>query len=462
MKKQLVFIFLALTLTLSTNAQDYTEDAAFIQQIHDKALTDAEGYKWLSYLTKNIGARLAGSPQAAAAVEYTRQIMDTLQFDEVRLQECQVPHWVRGRKEQVRIIGSSRGDIDLHALSLGNTIGTGNGGLTAEVVSVNSLDEVDELGVAGIKGKIVLYNRPMEATLLNTFRAYGKAVDQRVHGASRASKYGAVATLVRSMSSYTDHIPHTGVQRYQDDIPPIPALAIGTKDADLITELLEKEKVRVHIFADGRMLKNEISYNVIGEIKGSEKPEEIILVGGHLDSWDVGEGAHDDGAGCVQSMEAIRFLTELGYQPKRTIRVVLFMNEENGLMGGKKYWEISNKNKEFHLASIESDRGAFTPRGFTTAAHKDVFDKYAASMQKWQELFSPYGLLLEKGGGAGADISGLKSQKGLLIGYKPDSQRYFSLHHTSEDVLEAVNERELHLGTAAIASLIYMIDKYGL
>ncbi len=463
MKKNILSCFLFLCMaTLTLSAQEtQEEDAQFIRKIYDEALTNSNSYGWLEYLSLEIGARLSGSPEAAAAVEYTKQIMDTLNLDDVRLQEMMVPHWVRGDKEIVRIINSSIGNVDFHVLALGNSDGTGPDGLVAEVIEVHGVEELKELGREAIEGKIVFYNRPMDGKHIHTFRAYGGAVDQRVWGASAAAEYGAVATLVRSMSTSIDNVPHTGVQIYKEGLPRISATAISTKDAELLSDLLKREKVNIYIRSTCRMLSEKLSYNVIGEIKGSEFPDEIILVGGHLDAWDIGHGSHDDGAGCVQSIDVLALFRQLDYKPKRTLRAVMFMNEENGGRGAKKYWSTSNEKGEFHLAAIESDAGAFSPRGFSCDAEKEVFDSHFEAVKKWESMFLPYGVNIYKGG-SGADIGAGKSQKGILFGLRPDSQRYFDLHHTAIDTFDKINKRELELGTAAMTALVYLLDKYGL
>lgn len=438
------------------------KDAFFVREIYDEALLNGRAYDWLGHLTQNIGARLAGSPNAMAAVEYVYQMLDTLGMDTVYLQPCLVPHWERGEAEQVRIVNSQKmGTVELKALSLGNSIGTGPMGLTADVIEVQSLDEIEKLGRAQIAGKIVFFNRPLDATQLNTFAAYGGAVDQRAFGASRAAEYGAAAVLVRSMTTRQDDVPHTGSQIYQEGVEQIPAIAISTNDADLLSRLLKEEVVQVFMRNTSRMLKPKRSYNVIGEIRGSEYPDEILLVGGHLDSWDVGQGAHDDGAGCVQAMDVVHLLNAVNYRPKRTLRCVLFMNEENGQGGAIAYRDSSFANNEYHLGAIESDRGGFTPRGFSCDADNSVFEDKFRKMAPWFNLLAPYGLELSAGG-SGADISRLKPQKGMLFGLVPDSQRYFDYHHTPIDTFDAVNERELQLGSAAMCSLIYFLDKYGL
>lgn len=459
-----ICLFLSVIPTFSLFAQgrpSTDQDALFIRQIHNIALTEGRCYPWLHHLTKKIGARLAGSPQAAAAVEYTFQMLDTLGLDSVWLQPCTVPHWVRGEREVVRIAQSDMGTVDLHALALGNSVGTGKDGISAEVVRVLGLDELEKLGEAKIKGKIVFFDRPFDATKINTFEAYGGAVDQRGSGASEAAKYGAIGVLVRSMASELNDFPHTGGLQYRDGLPKIPACAISTNDAELLGSLMKKSPVKVYMRTNCETLAERPSFNVIGEIRGSEHPEQIIVIGGHLDSWDVGEGAHDDGAGCVQSMDVLQVIKRMGYKPKHTIRCVLFMNEENGLRGGTAYGDEAKRKGEHHMVAIESDRGGFTPRGFTVDGETDVFAEKFPLMQPWLTVLEPYGLRIKKGGG-GADISPLKKQGVLLIGYEPDSQRYFDYHHTAADVFEAVNKRELELGTAAITSLIFLIDKYGL
>ncbi|MEM1359829.1 MAG: M28 family peptidase [Bacteroidota bacterium] len=437
-------------------------DAFALRAIYDAALSEGECYEWLRHLSKEIGPRLAGSPGAEAAVHSMRRLMDTLGFDTVYLQACTVPRWDRGDPAQGRIVNnSSVGSQPLNVISLGNTVGTGPNGVTAPLVEVFSLDEVESLGRAGIEGRIVFFNRPMDPTQLNTFAAYGGAVDQRGFGLVVAARYGARAVLVRSMTTGLDDVPHTGAVAVVDTVPKIPALAVSTNHAEQLHRLLGQGEVRVHLKSHGRILPPVPSFNVIGEVRGSTFPEEIILVGGHLDSWDVGEGAHDDGAGVVHSLQVLPLLKKLGHRPQHTFRCVLFMNEENGLAGGRAYWEASDAKQEFHLAAIESDSGGFTPRGFSAQGREDVFTRYYARVNEWLPLLEPYGLTFMTGG-SGADISGLKSQGGLLLGFNPDSQRYFDFHHTANDVFENVNKRELELGAASITSLVYLIDKYGL
>jgi len=453
-------------MALRGTSQDQDFDALFIKDIHDYALTESSMYDWLAYLTTECKGRLAGSDNAEKAVAYTKSIMDTLHFSSTSLQPCTVNKWDRGDKESVRI---NWGDYtryedqyrQLNVLSLGNSVGTGDDPVTAEVIEVQGLDDVEALGREKIEGKIVFYNRAMDPTQLRTFNAYGGAVDQRVHGASKAAEYGGVGAIVRSMTLREDDHPHTGTMVYKEEFAKVPNLAISTNDANFLSEILIGEKVMMTIENDCKPGGEAISYNVIGEIIGSEYPDEIIVIGGHLDAWDVGAGAHDDGAGCVHSLGVIEILNGVGYKPKRTIRCVMFMNEENGLAGGKEYARVSNEKGEYHLAALESDAGGFVPRGFSFDGHTDVLKPFYARVSKWLPLLESYGLYFTTGG-SGADIGPLKSQKGLLIGLRPDSQRYFDYHHTTIDQLDAVNKRELELGAAAMTSLIYLIDKYGL
>lgn len=441
-------------------AQSSDEDARFIRGIYDHALKEGQGYTWLYQMCTRIGGRLSGSPQAAAAVEFTRQIMDTLGLDSVWLQPCMVNHWVRGDKEQVRILNSGIvGTMELNALALGNSVGTGADGVLAEVIEVHSLDELEKLGKSRIEGKIVFFNRHMDPTLLNTMEAYGGAADQRVAGPSKAARYGAIAVIVRSLTTSIDDHPHTGVTVYEEGVKAIPAVAVSTKAADILSGLLDREPVKVYIRTTCQMLGKAPSFNVIGEIRGSEKPDEFIAIGGHLDSWDPGQGAHDDGAGCVQAIDLLWLIKKSAYRPRHTIRAVMFMNEENGLAGGKAYAEESNRKKEKHIAALESDSGGLTPRGFTFDAEKEVLPAYFEKVEKWADLLTPYGLDLKKGG-SGADVGPLKGQNALMAGFRPDGQRYFDYHHTEIDTIDYVNRRELELGSAAMTSLVYLVDKY--
>ncbi|MCC7245628.1 MAG: M20/M25/M40 family metallo-hydrolase [Saprospiraceae bacterium] len=432
-----------------------------IDKIFDLALTDSRSYEWLRDLSYNVGHRLSGSPSAAKAVQWGKQMLDTVGLDKVWLQPCMVPHWVRGEAEKIAI-KTYNGEVALTALALGGSVPTPSGGIEGPVVEIRSWEQLDTLGAAGVKGKIVFYNRPMEPTYLKTFDAYRYCVDQRVHGASRAAKYGATGVLVRSMNLREDDFPHTGGMRYDSNYALIPAAAISTMGANKLHDMLQRDQViSLWMQLNCQTLPDEPSFNVIGEIRGTERPNDVILVGGHLDSWDVGHGAHDDGAGVVQSMDVLRLLHRMGYRPRHTIRCVLFMNEENGLRGGRAYAAEAERKGEYPLCSIESDAGGFTPRGFTFEGDDAVFGKLFEKIKTFEPMFEPYDLKF-KVGGSGADISPLKGMKGLLSGYSPDSQRYFDYHHSADDTFDKVNKRELELGTACMAALVYLVDKYGL
>jgi hypothetical protein len=448
--------FVALSFTVGAQ----TSDEVMIRKIYDEALAKGESYQMLEHLCTKIGPRLSGSPGAAAAVEWSRQIMNAYRFDSVWLQPVMVPHWVRGKQETGRIVNSKKlGAENVNICALGGSVGTGPNGILASVVEVRSFEELKQLGEKGIKGKIVFFNRAMDPKLLQMFASYGGAVDQRANGASEAAKYGAVGVVVRSMGVNQEDYPHTGSLRYALNIPKIPAVAIATRHADRLSNLLKDDPgVQFYFETYCESFPDAPSFNVIGELKGTQQPEEFIVVGGHLDSWDLGQGAHDDGTGCVQSIEVLRILKAMGYRPKRTIRAVMYMNEENGLRGGIEYANQAKLKNEKHIAAIESDRGGFTPRGFTVPS--DAVAK--AKVVGWKPLLEPYGLHDFTQEGGGADISPLAPQGVPLMGYLPDSQRYFNFHHTPEDTFDKVDKRELELGAAAMTAMVYLIDQYGL
>ncbi len=438
-----------------------TEDEKQLRLIYDAALKEGKAYDWLNYLSNQIGGRLSGSVQAQQAVDFAKAKMDELGLDRVWLQPVMVPKWVRGTPEFAYIETAPGITSNVPICALGGSVATYGRGIKANVIEVHSIEELKTLGKEKISGKIVFFNRPMNPTLINTFEAYSEAVDQRSRGAAEAGKYEALGVIVRSMNLRNDDFPHTGGMSYGDtpEAERIPAAAISTNGADLLSTTLRLNPDTNFFFKlNCRQLQDVESYNVIGEIKGSTHPDEIMVVGGHLDSWDLGDGSHDDGAGCVQSMEVLRIFKKIGYKPKRTIRAVLFMNEENGLRGGTKYAEIAKKKNENHVFALESDSGGFTPRGFN-------FDASTANIeqaQSWAKLFEPYNLHFLNKGYAGADIGPLKHDSMVLAGLRPDSQRYFDYHHAENDTFEHVNKRELELGAAAMTSLIYLFDTYGI
>ncbi len=464
----ILLILLSASLTSAQSSDEFT-----IRKIYDKALAEGQSYAMLDYLCNKIGSRLSGSPGAAAAVEWSRHMMEAYGFDSVWLQPVMVPHWVRGQKEIGRIVNSKKmGTVELSVCALGGSVGTGLEGITANVIEVKTFEELAGLGKNQVQGKIVFFNRPMDPKLLQTFSAYGGAVNQRGGGAVEAAKLGAVGVIVRSMGINPEDYPHTGGMRYDKAVTQIPAMAVSTKHADLLSRLLKDDKgFSFYMEMHCQTLEDSPSFNVVGELRGGEYKNEIIVVGGHLDSWDLGQGAHDDGAGCVQSIEALRIFKEMGYKPKRTLRAVMFMNEENGGRGGAMYAELAKKYKEKHLAAIESDRGGFTPRGFGITAVPDSSNMKKGQpprlpglekLLSWKPLLEPYGLAELTKGGGGADIGPLGPQGCNLIGFVPDSQRYFNYHHTQADTYDKVDKRELELGSASMAALIYLIDQQGM
>ncbi|WP_042506524.1 M20/M25/M40 family metallo-hydrolase [Algibacter lectus] len=452
---------LTIAMALSSVVLVAQSDEDVLKTIYKQSLTNGQSYQWLNHLSNQIGSRLSGSLGAEKAVAYTKEELDKLGLDKVWLQPVMVPRWVRGAKEYA-FIETERGKTNtVNICALGGSVATPGLGLKANIVEVKNFEELEALGKAEVEGKIVFYNRPMQADLISTFEAYGGCVNQRYSGAVEAAKYGAVAVIVRSMNLRQDDLPHTGSMTY-GNLPVderIPSAAISTNDANLLSTMLQLNKdIKFYFKQSCKQLKDVQSYNVIGQITGSEFPNEYMVVGGHLDSWDLGDGSHDDGAGVVQSMDVLRLLKESGITPKRSIRVVLFMNEENGLRGGKKYAEVAKQKNENHVFALESDSGGFTPRGFNF----DCSDASFSQVLSWEPLFKPYLIHYFEKGGSGADVGPLKTETNVLAGLRPDSQRYFDHHHASNDTFVAINKRELELGAATMTSLVYLFDKYGI
>ena len=454
MRKLLLFVF---CLPIIAQAQ-VNQDSINIKKMVDEIMTNGKAYDLLRELTKKIGGRLAGSPQQQNAAIWGKRNMEAYHPDKLFLQACKTPSWQRGGKdfaEIVQVDGVSTNE-NLEVLALGNSLGS-KGLIEAELLAVANFDELEKRKDE-VKGKIVYFNSEFNPTHIQTFRAYGETGVYRGSGASRAAKYGAVGMMMHSLSTAPDNAPHTGAMEYDEAQPKIPAMALGPNDAKALYQLAKKSKLRVQMQTYGYFLPDADENNVVAELIGSQFPDEIITIGGHLDSWDVNEGAHDDGAGIVQTMELLRTMKALNYHPKHTIRFVLFANEENGDRGGLKYAELAKLNKEKHIFALESDAGGFTPRsiGITTSAAQ--FRRF----QQWTPLLKPYGTEITAGGG-GSDIGPLTSYDKTIImaGLIPDSQRYFDLHHAKTDVFENVNKRELLLGAANIAAIIYLVDQYG-
>lgn len=458
LKSALSIIFVGLSINIIV-AQT---DSAIIKKIFNEALTNGKSYSNLDYLCHKIGARLSGSPQAQQAVEWAFKAMKETGADTVYLQECMVPHWVRGDKEIAKVITQDPKKENTKTLAicaLGGSVATPPEGISAQIIEVKNFEELKLLGKEKIQGKIVFFNHPMDPTKILTFNGYGEAVEYRWAGASEAAKYGALAAVVRSCSLLQDDNPHTGVMGYDDSIVKIPTCAISTNSANWLCDHIKINKeLKLFLKMNCRTLPDEKSYNVIAELKGSEHPNEFVVVGGHLDSWDIGQGANDDGSGVVQSMEVIRIFNALGIKPKCTIRAIAFMNEENGGRGGKKYADLVKEKNEKHLVAIESDAGSFTPLGFSS----DVSPAQKSKIKSWSPLFEPYGIYSFDSDGSGSDIRPLKNMGVPCMELMPDSQRYFDYHHAATDVFENINKRELELGGAAMAAMIWMISQHGL
>jgi hypothetical protein len=422
-------------------------------RIVEKGLRELGAYATLAKLL-SVGPRPTGSPEADAAVALMAAHMKALGFENVRTEPTTVGRWVRGAREEGRIVSKTRGRVPVNVRAIGNSVATPPAGLEAGVVEVRSVAEVPGLGDRA-RGRILFFNGAMDPTRLDTFAAYGAAAQQRSGGAAAAAKAGAVGVVVRSLTLELDDDPHTGTMSYDPAAARIPAVTISTRGAERLSAMLREEPdLRFHFKTSSRSLGPVTSHNVMGELRGSERPDEVIVVGGHLDSWDLSPGAHDDGAGCAQSIEALRLLRELGLKPRRTIRAVLFMDEENGGSGGRDYARSPNRTGERHVAAIESDRGGFLPLGIGAGGKGPVFDRVKA----WEPLFQRIGLQWIRPGGGGVDIAPLAEGGAVLMGLVPDSQRYFDVHHSGTDTIDKVHPRELELGATALALLAYLLS----
>ncbi len=459
-KKLLIATVPLFLVSMFTYAQ--TDDSLIIKRIMDEVLLNGKAYSNLYKLCKTVGQRLSGSAGMYKGELWGLDALKAAGAEKVYLQECKVPHWVRGQKEFAVFRTSKQiGGQVFNVLAIGNSVGTGEKGISAQVIEVRNFEELEQRKTE-IRGNIVYYNYPFNKTLLHS--AYGDAVRYRGGGASGAAKYGALAVIVRSVTGAYDDNPHTGALRYNDSFPMIPAVAISTKDADKLSGFLKSKYHNEELFLRTNcvMKPDTVGHNVIGEITGSEHPDEIITIGGHLDSWDPAEGASDDGTGMVQSIEILKAFKAIGYRPKHTIRIVLFANEENGGKGGAKYAEEAKTRNEKHIMAMESDGGAEYPRGFGCGMTKEQY----AKVLSWKKYFEPFDadkFSFSEGGSEGADIGPLQTNfKTAQFGLNTTGQRYFDMHHSALDVFEKVNAQELNLGAAVMASMVYLVDKYGL
>jgi hypothetical protein len=432
---------------------------AEIKRVQQAALGSDYAYRQLAHLTNNIGPRLSGSPQAQTAVEYVAAELRKLGL-EVQLEKVMVPHWVRGEESAALIEypGMSPATTQKIVLTaLGGSVATSNDGLTAEVVVVNNFDELQALGRDRVAGKIVVFNAKFDQQLAeNGFagQAYGQSVIYRGIGAIAAARLGAVAALNRSAGGADYRLPHTGAMRYADDVPKIPAAALAAEDADLLAHLAGEGKVRMHLVLTPQTLPDAVSYNVIGDLKGSEHPEQIVVVSGHLDSWDLGRGAIDDGAGVVVAMQAAQLLKQLNLRPKRTLRVVAWMNEENGTRGAQAYAKDFQKDMANHFAAIETDLGAGHPLGFNAQGKPEILP-----------LLQPLAVILQSQGAGvtrmveetGTDVEPLGAAGVPTFSPIQDARTYFNYHHSAADTLDKVNPKELQENCALVAALAYTL-----
>ena len=436
------------------------KDSAMVADIHGHILGQGQCYEDLRVLCKDIGARLSGSPEADDAILWGAKTLRDAGSPEVRMQTVIVPHWERGSVERAWLRVNDGEPETLRVSALGGSVGT-DSILEGEVVMFKEFAPLDEMGPNALEGKIAFFNRAMDPLMINAGGAYGGAYEQRSKGAVKAAEHGGSAALVRSLTHALDTFPHTGGMRYDDEVDQVPAVALSTVDSRRIAGLLQEGNVvRVGLELECVLHEDKAQANVIAEWKGSEFPDRYIVVGGHLDSWDIGEGAHDDGAGIVHSIEVMRTLVAMGYQPRHTLRVVLFINEENGNNGGKTYAQRAREKGEWHVAALESDAGGDAPRGWSIDATDDATDQVRA----WRSSLDDYGVGDLRRGGAGVDIGPLKKEmpagkRPLMVGLRPNSQRYFDYHHSNRDVYENVHPRELKLGAAALTSMVYLLDQ---
>ncbi|MBI5362358.1 MAG: M20/M25/M40 family metallo-hydrolase [Planctomycetes bacterium] len=445
---------LGLAAQTQTPSASQNDPAEVVRRLMDEEVARGEAYSMLQELCTGLPHRLSGSEDAANAEAWALKRMRAAGLQNVRLEECTVPHWVRGRIARLGVVTPAEAKLaPLPILALGGSIATPPGGLRGRVVVVRSWDEL-KTRAAEARGAILLLDRPMDPTEHDPFEAYGKAVDQRGRGAVEGAKVGAKAVLVRSMTLRLDDFPHTGAMHYDDGVTKIPAAAISTAGAERLAALVRAHAaVEVELELDCKELPDVTAHNVVGEIVGRERPDEFVVVGGHLDAWDVGEGAHDDGAGCVQAIEALRLVRALGPVPRRSLRCVLWMNEENGLRGARAYKAAHAAELDRHVLTIESDRGGFAPRGFGTNAAGAAWDALAGIAA----LLAPGGAGTLEHGGGGADTSPLEAAGGNVMELLPDPARYFDYHPSARDTVDQVHPRELALGAGALASLAWCV-----
>lgn len=457
MNKRQTHLFIAVLVLFSfLHAQQ--SDSITISKIYCNALNSQTAYKNLLELCTNAPGRLIGTEASGKAMKILTDQLKTAGADTIYMQKYKTNVW-RNLSHSKASVEKDGKTIDLNVVALGPSISTPDNGIEAEIIEVKSLEELGTLGKENISGKIVFFNGPMDNTKFNTFAAYSQAGQQRFYGAGKASEFGALGVIIRSLATEIDNFPHTGVFRYSEGFPEIPAIAISTADAEKLHKMLIAEQnLSARIFTKTEIVDSVETGNIIAELKGSKNPGNIILVGGHYDSWFNTPGANDDGAGCMQAIDIIRTFKDLGIRPENTIRVVLFMDEEMNQTGAKIYAENYRKESRPHIAAIESDAGGALPSGFSVQASDSIFKHIVAL----SEYFKQYDIYNSSTGHAGVDIAPLEEFGIPLIGLKVNSQQYFEYHHSANDTPDKIHRRELQLGTAAIAGLVYLIDKYGI
>jgi carboxypeptidase Q len=426
------------------NLSDQYRDTA--SRLIDASLADQGGMEKLAYLCDRIGHRLSGSPALDKAVAWAAAQMKADGLVNVVTPRVKVPHWVRGNESAALVEPTAR---PLHILGLGGSVGTAKKGITAQIVPVTSFEELDKKGRAGVEGKIVLFNVP--------FEGYNRTVVYRTAGPSRAARLGAVAALVRSVTPFSLQSPHTGSLEYSEGVARIPAAAVTIEDALLIQRLVDAgNTVTAHLEMEAHMLPDADSANVIGEIPGRERPDEIVVIGGHLDSWDVGSGAQDDGSGCITALEAAHIIHALGLVPRRTLRVVFWTNEENGGAGGEAYRTWAGDTVKNHVAAIEMDGGAEKPTGFGVSASGDL----QSLLGRLREI----GVFLDRidaggiqPGGGGADIAPIMADGVPGLALRTVGTHYFEWHHSEADTTDKVKLEDLRANIAAMAVMAYVL-----
>jgi len=431
--------------------------AATARLIREEGLRSEKAFAMLADLVRTAGPRLPGSPVAAKAVDHVQSVMKDLGL-ETWLEPTRVQHWVRGEESAKIIAGAGERETDLTISALGGSGPTPASGISARVIEVASFEEL-ERRKDEVRGSIVFFNRPMDRTLIEPFRAYGEAAPFRAQGPSRAARLGAAAALVRSLTFRLDDFPHTGMVDYDPAVPKIPSAAISTEDAEVLSSRLKtRPDLSVRLRLGCANLEPVMTANVVGQIRGTEKPDEVVLLGGHLDSWDLAVGAHDDGAGCIQAVEALRLILKSGIKPRRTIRAVMFMNEEFGSSGGRDYAADPRRKAEKHIVAMESDRGGYGPLYAAVGGSPEARRKFAA----FEPLFQELGLSGIRPGGGGSDVGPIIAAGAVPMGFVPASAAYFDVHHSGHDILDNVHPRELEMGAIIFALLAVIAAEEGI